>query len=147
MSRYPLFRQQDLSLRPIAERGHDLTVSEVLPLVSRDSAVMSPEIHLIANRIRAARRADCPVILMMGAHPIKLGLSRFLIDLLERRWVTLVALNGAGIIHDFELSLVGGTSENVAKWITVGQFGLWREHLRSRRSSRYHPLVVALSRL
>jgi hypothetical protein len=63
----------------------------------------------------------------MGAHPIKLGLSRFFVDLIERGMVTHVATNGAGIIHDYELSLGNGTSESVARWIRRGQFGLWSE--------------------
>ncbi|HUG70210.1 MAG TPA: hypothetical protein VMM76_20845, partial [Pirellulaceae bacterium] len=63
-------------------------------------------------------------------HPIKLGLSRFLVDLIERRLLTHLATNGAGIIHDFELAVAGGTSEDVAKWIQTGQFGLWRETSR-----------------
>ena len=67
---------------------------------------------------------------MMGGHAIKLGLSRYLIDLIERGIVTHLATNGAGIIHDFELALGGGTSENVSKWIQRGQFGLWRETSR-----------------
>jgi hypothetical protein len=70
------------------------------------------------------------VIVLLGGHPIKLGLSRYLIDLMERGWITHVATNGAGIIHDFELAHVGGTSEDVAKWIQVGQFGLWQETSR-----------------
>jgi hypothetical protein len=70
------------------------------------------------------------VILMVGAHPIKLGLSRYLVDLIERRLITLLAVNGAAIIHDFELALVGGTSEDVAQWIKQGQFGLWSETSR-----------------
>jgi hypothetical protein len=64
---------------------------------------------------------------MMGAHPIKLGLSRYLIDLLERGWITHLATNGAGVIHDYELAAWGATSENVGKWIREGQFGLWEE--------------------
>lgn len=64
---------------------------------------------------------------MIGGHPIKLGLSRFLIDLIERGCISLLATNGSGLIHDFELAAYGGTSEDVAKWIKVGQFGLWRE--------------------
>ena len=64
---------------------------------------------------------------MMGAHVIKLGLSQYVVDLIERRLVTHVALNGAGIIHDFELALLGGTSESVASWIRLGQYGLWNE--------------------
>ncbi len=67
---------------------------------------------------------------MLGGHPIKLGLSRYIIDLIERGLITHVATNGAGIIHDFELALVGGTSEDVAHWINVGQFGLWQETSR-----------------
>jgi hypothetical protein len=86
-----------------------------------------PEFSALVARIAAARRAGRPVILMMGAHPIKLGLSRFLVDLVQRQVVTHVATNGAGIIHDFELSLGEGTTESVAKWIKRGQFGLWRE--------------------
>jgi hypothetical protein len=77
--------------------------------------------------IAAARQAGRPVILVMGAHPIKLGLSRFLVDLIERGWVTHLAANGAGMIHDFELAVLGGTSESVARWIRAGQFGLWRQ--------------------
>ena len=55
---------------------------------------------------------------MLGGHPIKLGLSRYIIDLIERGLITHVATNGAGIIHDFELALVGGTSEDVSRWIS-----------------------------
>jgi hypothetical protein len=63
----------------------------------------------------------------MGAHPIKLGLSAFLVDLIQRRIITHLGTNGAGLIHDFELAAHGGTSEDVARWICVGQFGLWRQ--------------------
>lgn len=75
-------------------------------------------------------RTSGPVILFLGAHPIKLGLSRYLIDLINRRLVTHVATNGAGVIHDFELALVGGTSEDVPRWLSAGQFGLWQETSR-----------------
>jgi hypothetical protein len=67
------------------------------------------------------------VILLLGGHPIKLGLSRYLIDLVERGFLSHVATNGAGVIHDFELALAGGTSEDVPRWLSAGQFGLWRE--------------------
>jgi hypothetical protein len=86
-----------------------------------------PEFPELMDRIAVARRAGRPVVLMMGAHPIKLGLSRYFVDLLERGIVTHVATNGAGIIHDYELSLGCGTSESVARWIRRGQFGLWSE--------------------
>jgi len=63
----------------------------------------------------------------MGAHVIKQGLSRYLIDMIRRGWVSVVATNGACAIHDFELARIGATSESVAKYISRGQFGLWRE--------------------
>ena len=64
---------------------------------------------------------------MMGAHVIKVGLSRYVIDLMERGIVTHVACNGACAIHDYELARVGATTESVARYITEGQFGLWAE--------------------
>lgn len=127
MSRYPLFDRRLLQLRPLVERGHDLTADAVLPLSRPHTAELGTDFFELLLRIRAARQQGFPVVLMMGGHPIKLGLSRYLIDLMERGWVTHLATNGAGLIHDFELALVGGTSENVPKWIQAGQFGLWKE--------------------
>jgi hypothetical protein len=65
--------------------------------------------------------------MMMGAHIIKTGLSRFVIDLMERGVLTHVGVNGACAIHDYELALVGATTESVARYIQEGQFGLWHE--------------------
>ena len=98
-----------------------------LPLAPPQSPYAQFQVDQLLQRIAAARAADRPLILMMRAHAIKLGLSRFLIDLMERRWITHLAVNGAGMIHDFELASFGGTSESVAKWICEGQFGLWRK--------------------
>jgi hypothetical protein len=64
---------------------------------------------------------------MMGAHVIKQGLSRYVIDLIRRGLVSVVATNGACAIHDYELARIGATSESVARYIADGQFGLWRE--------------------
>jgi hypothetical protein len=85
------------------------------------------EVCAVAAAIRQARLAGRPVVLMIGGHPIKLGLSRFLIDLIENGFITCLATNGAGLIHDFELACMGETSEDVARWIRIGQFGLWQE--------------------
>jgi len=63
----------------------------------------------------------------MGAHVIKVGLNPVLIDLLKTGWISGLALNGAGIIHDFELALVGQTSEDVGAQIKAGEFGMARE--------------------
>ena len=67
------------------------------------------------------------VVLMMGAHVVKVGLSRYVIDLMRRGIVTHVALNGAGLIHDYELALIGGTAESVPNYIRTGRFGMWTE--------------------
>jgi hypothetical protein len=127
MSRYELFDRSRVKLADLAERGHDLLAADCLPLAAPREPYRHPELAGLVERIVAARRAGRPVIMMMGAHPIKLGLSRYLSDLVTRRWITHLGTNGAGLIHDFELASFGGTSEDVARWICVGQFGLWRE--------------------
>jgi hypothetical protein len=80
----------------------------------------------------AAKIADChrkrkTVLLGMGAHPIKVGLSPLIIDFMERGIIDALALNGAGIIHDFELAYMGETSEDVAVSLKDGSFGMGEE--------------------
>ena len=82
--------------------------------------------HVAAAWVRA-RRQGRPVLLGMGAHPIKVGLSPVLIDLLKRGLITGVAMNGAGIIHDAEVAMVGRTSEDVDEVLGCGAFGMARE--------------------
>jgi hypothetical protein len=127
MSRYQLFDRSRIQLRDLAERGHDLTLAGCRPLAPPTVPYQHPEFPALIAAIDEARCAGRPVILMMGGHPIKLGLTRYLVDLIERGVVTHLATNGAGIIHDFELALGGGTSEDVPKWIKAGQFGLWKQ--------------------
>lgn len=86
-----------------------------------------PELPEVAERIIVARRADRPVVCMIGAHMIKCGLSPILIDLMKRRVITHLATNGAGSIHDFEIALIGETSEDVARSIEDGSFGMVEE--------------------
>lgn len=124
---YPYFDRSRLDLKPLAERVHDMTLADVLSLDADLPAFEDAALPVIAARLKQARRARRPVILMMGAHVIKQGLSRFVIDWMERGVVTHVAMNGAGPIHDFELALIGATTESVARYIQEGQFGLWRE--------------------
>jgi hypothetical protein len=65
--------------------------------------------------------------MLMGAHVLRAGVQRQLIDLLERGLVTHIGMNGAGPIHDYELARIGATCESVARYIRTGEFGLWRE--------------------
>jgi len=127
---YPAFDRSRLRLKPLAERVHDMSLTDVLPLGAAPPPFDHPDLPLVAERVAAARRSGRPVILMMGAHVIKVGLSRFVIDWMERGIVSHVAMNGAGPIHDFELALMGATTESVARYIRQGQFGLWQETSR-----------------
>ena len=81
----------------------------------------------VVRRICKARELDRPILLGMGAHPIKLGLSPIIIDLMEKRVLSGVAMNGAGIIHDAEMALAGMTSEDVAASLSDGSFGMSHE--------------------
>jgi len=130
MSRYELFDRGRIALQDLSERGHDLLAKDCQPLSARFPVYSHPEFGALVSRLVAARQQGRNVVLMMGGHAIKLGLSRYLVDLLERGLVTHLATNGAGIIHDFELAAGGGTSENVSKWIQRGQFGLWQQTSR-----------------
>ncbi len=127
---YPLFDRRRLRLKPLAERVHDMTLAEVLPLDTPVPLLEDSNLEGVAERVVRAHRSGGEVILMMGAHVIKRGLSRFVIDLMERGIVTHVGMNGAGPIHDFELALIGATTESVARYIRQGQFGLWEETRR-----------------
>ncbi len=133
---YPTFDRSRLKLKPLSERVHDMSLADVLPLDAEIPPFDSPDLGTVAERVAQARRNGRPVILMMGAHVIKVGLSRFVIDLMERGLITHVAMNGAGPIHDFELALVGATTESVARYISEGQFGLWRETGRINEAAR-----------
>jgi deoxyhypusine synthase len=85
------------------------------------------DLKTIAKEIAARHRAGRLVILGMGAHPIKVGLGPVIIDFMERGIFSAVAMNGAGIIHDFELAYHGETSEDVGPGLNTGRFGMARE--------------------
>ena len=81
----------------------------------------------IARKIADCHRKNRTVVLGMGAHPIKVGLSPLIIDFMERGIIDAIALNGAGVIHDFELAYMGETSEDVAAALKDGSFGMGEE--------------------
>jgi hypothetical protein len=84
-------------------------------------------LRAVAQAIVKARRHKRPVIVGIGAHVTKVGLNPILVDLMERDIVTAVAMNGAVIIHDFELAMMGHTSEEVDAEIDSGRFGMAEE--------------------
>ncbi len=126
-SRYPIFDRSRLLIRPLAERVHDLQLSHWLSLHDVTPEFSHPDLPNVASRLAAAQQTGAARILLMGAHLIRAGVSRHLIDLLERGVFTLVAMNGAGVIHDYELARIGATTESVERYIGNGQFGLWNE--------------------
>ena len=81
----------------------------------------------VVRAIVKAREDDRPVILGMGAHPVKVGLSPLITALMRKNVITAVATNGACIVHDFELSFAGHTSEDVGKELCTGAFGMASE--------------------
>jgi hypothetical protein len=87
----------------------------------------SRDFKAVVKAVIRSRRDKKPVILGMGAHPIKVGLSPVIIDLMRKGIVTAAATNGACIVHDFELSFAGRTSEDVGKELCSGTFGMARE--------------------
>lgn len=92
----------------------------------------------VAEAIAQAHRSGRPVVLAMGGHVIKVGLSPLVIDLMQRGIITAVAMNGSGAIHDYEISLIGETSEDVAEEIKTGRFGMAEETGRAlNEAARY----------
>jgi len=126
-SKYPQFDRRRLRLLPLAEREHLVRLADVLALDGPAPAFEHRHLPAVAEAVVAARARGAAVVLMMGAHVIKQGLSRFVIDLIRRGCVSAVACNGACAIHDYELALAGATSEPVARYIREGRFGLWAE--------------------
>jgi hypothetical protein len=124
---YPIFDRSQLLIKPLSERIHDLSINVIKPLDAPVEPFDSPELEALAERIVKARRAGAPVIMLMGAHVLRKGNACYIIDLMERGILTHIGTNGAGVIHDYEFSKIGATTESVAHYIKEGQFGLWKE--------------------
>jgi hypothetical protein len=94
---------------------------------SLPATLMANDLRALVGDILRSRRRRKPVILMMGAHVIKVGLSPIVIDLVKQNIITTVAMNSASAIHDVETAMWGKTSEDVAENILDGRFGMVRE--------------------
>jgi hypothetical protein len=124
---YKTFDRSKLKLRPLSEREHDISVDQIPELDAPIPPFDNPNLSIVADRITQARQNNRPVILMIGAHVIRSGAARYLIDLMERDLITHIACNGACAIHDYEFARIGATTESVPKYIRTGEFGLWTE--------------------
>lgn len=120
-----LFNKKRLKLKSLEQRVHDLDISIIKPL--KRVALYEEIFKKVALRIVEAKKLKRQVIMMIGGHVIRAGVQKYIIDLIEKGYISCVAMNGACIIHDYELALVGKTTESVAKYIKTGEFGLWIE--------------------
>ena len=128
---YPQLDRSRLVVKSLTQRPNKLAIQK--DHVSPDQqpgplgTAEMKSLAVIADRIRSARRAGKPVVLAFGAHTIKNGLSPVLIQLMEQGWLTHLATNGAGIIHDWEFAFQGQSSEDVQGNVARGEFGIWQE--------------------
>jgi hypothetical protein len=134
---YPTFDRSRLNLKPLAEREHDLTREVILQLDDPIPDYDNPRLSILAEKIVQAKARGATVMLMIGAHVIRSGVNRFLIDLMQRGCISLIGTNGACAIHDMEFAMIGQTTESVAKYIREGQFGLWQETGRVNDAAVY----------
>ncbi|MBF0458310.1 MAG: hypothetical protein HQK99_10490 [Nitrospirae bacterium] len=118
-----MFDRRRLQLLPLSGRVHDMSSDSIMPLTPCGSGRLIEA----ARDIISARQKSSPVILMMGAHVIRSGVQRYLIDMMENGYISCIAVNGACVIHDYELALIGATTESVSLYIMDGRFGLWKE--------------------
>ncbi len=137
---FPAFDRSRLKIQPLARRQHDLDLRCVLPLDSPPATFTHPALPVLGQRLVAARVNQHARIVLMGAHVLRAGVQRFLIDLMEGGLISHLAMNGAGPIHDWEFALIGATTESVARYIQTGEFGLWEE------TGRMNDVIAAAAR-
>ena len=111
----------------VADRYNLVTTENIAKLTDPIPDWGDENFELLIEKIITARQNGRPVIFSMGAHVVKNGMSRYIIELIKRGIITHISGNGAVSIHDFELCYNGGTSEDVKTAIEDGSFGMWEE--------------------
>jgi len=124
---YPLVsRKSKVSIRDFAKPpGANASLTKFLD--SLPNVLAAEDLRQLLGAIQSARKQRGAILWGIGGHVIKVGLGPVLIDLMKRGFVTGIAMNGAALIHDFEIALVGNTSEDVEAGIGEGQFGMAAE--------------------
>jgi hypothetical protein len=125
--KFKLFDRNDLILKPLEERKNDINISIISNLIFTALSDIDPKIMEVAKDILNAKAGNKSIILFMGAHVIRAGVQKYLIDLMKNGYISCLSMNGGGIIHDFELAMIGATTESVSNYIKKGEFGLWKE--------------------
>jgi len=128
---YPKLDREKLFIKPLSKRMNKVNIEKDHVPVTQESKNRSDHfikmVEETAERIVNAHKNTAPVILTFGAHTIKNGMGPTLIKLMEEGWVTHLATNGAGIIHDWEFAFQGESSEDVRANVDQGEFGIWDE--------------------
>ncbi len=137
MSKHKQFKLDRLKTHPLESRKSKVATNQFARPLSADSLshflnslpdiLAGRDLRLLAEKIRQARQKNRALIWGFGGHVIKVGLAPILIDLMERGYVSALATNGSGMIHDFEIAWSGHTSEDVERQLQAGAFGMARE--------------------
>jgi len=126
-SEFEQFDTSRLNISPLEQRRNLVTLDDILQVGDAPVPMDCEDLQKVADAVIAANARRASVVMLIGAHTIKQGLGRYIADFIRRRWVSVVACNGACAIHDYELARIGATSESVAENIVTGRFGMWRE--------------------
>lgn len=129
---------EGLDTYPLASRESKVGIEQLGKLTEKGTSfrdfwerlpdiLAASELRELTKRIQSARANERAILWGLGAHVVKVGLSPVIVELMDRGYVSGLALNGAGIIHDFELAMVGQTSEEVADGLGDGKFGMAEE--------------------
>jgi hypothetical protein len=128
---YPQFNRFAVAMEPLATRTNKFEIEAKAVAPNREPGPLPPAaremISELAERVRAARAKGKPVICAFGAHAIKNGLGPVFTKLIEDGWLTHLATNGAGVIHDWEFSYQGKSCEDVKQMVSEGRFGNWED--------------------
>lgn len=135
---YEEFDLSDVRTYPLRSRASKVTLAQFATpykkgagldglLKSLPALLAAGDFKAVVQALLAARQGQRAIIWGLGAHVLKTGLSPVIVDLMERGFVSAIATNGAGIIHDFEIALSGATSEDVDATLGTGTFGMAEE--------------------
>jgi hypothetical protein len=128
---YKQFDRKKLHIKSLSQRENKVQIERDYVRFDQKPTDKSENFNRVvedtAARIKKSREKNAPVMLTFGAHSIKNGLGPLMIEMMEKGWLTHLATNGAGIIHDWEFAFQGKSSEDVKGYVDQGQFGIWDE--------------------
>lgn len=127
---FPHVEPEEIRVFPLSERQSKSVITDIA--IDPDAPPppvpeLRDRLQIIVERISLARQRGASVILAFGAHLVKNGLAPVVIRLMEEGWITHIATNGAGGIHDWEFAWLGRSEEDVRENVARGQFGTWLE--------------------